>query len=130
MRAIAIIPLFLALVPGACASSGSGEARPEGADRTHIVSEELRALDPESLDAWEAIRRLRGTWLRSRGSGGFDGDPTFPRVILDGVDYGRLDALRGFSVTEIEELEYLSASDATTLFGTGYPGGAILVTTR
>jgi hypothetical protein len=32
--------------------------------------------------------------------------------------------------TEISQIEYMSASDASNRFGTGHTGGAILVTSR
>ena len=52
------------------------------------------------------------------------------RVVLDGMDYGRIDALQSLDANDIEEILYLSSSEATTRFGTGYPGGVILVSTR
>ena len=46
-------------------------------------------------------------------------------VFVDGRRFGELPVLRQFGVEEIEEIRFLSASDATTRFGTGYPGGII-----
>jgi hypothetical protein len=43
---------------------------------------------------------------------------------------GGLDVLEGLYVREIQEMRFLSASDATTRYGTGYPGGIIEVVTR
>jgi hypothetical protein len=34
------------------------------------------------------------------------------------------------TIGNIETMRYLSAPDATTKYGTGFPGGAIEVTTR
>jgi hypothetical protein len=43
---------------------------------------------------------------------------------------GGLSALDGMEIREIEEIRFISASDATTRYGTGYPGGIIEVFTR
>jgi hypothetical protein len=50
--------------------------------------------------------------------------------VVDGSSRGELDALRQLSIGNIETMRYLSAADATTKYGTGYPGGVIEVTTR
>ena len=44
--------------------------------------------------------------------------------------HSRMEGLRRQCATEIVALEFLSAADATTRFGTGYPNGAILITTH
>jgi hypothetical protein len=41
-----------------------------------------------------------------------------------------LSQLRTLSVDQIEQMEFVSASDATTRYGTGHPSGIIEVTTR
>ena len=38
--------------------------------------------------------------------------------------------LHRMSIDDIETMRYLSSSDATTKYGTGYVGGVIEVTTR
>jgi len=48
-------------------------------------------------------------------------DGTIRRVLAD---------LYGMSTNNIETMRYLSASDATTKYGTGYAGGVIEVTLR
>ena len=42
----------------------------------------------------------------------------------------RLDLLRTMPLEQVQEMSYVSAIDATTLYGTGYSGGAIRVTSR
>jgi len=49
---------------------------------------------------------------------------------VDDRPYGELDVLYGFGTEDLEEIRYISASDATTRFGTGYPGGIINLITR
>jgi len=116
--------LALALGITGCASSGGGsegDSGPRGTS-TRIIFEELEPL--QQLDGYDAVRRLRPMWLRARGGAS-------PQVIIDGNRAaGGLDALRSMRASEIQEMRYLSSSDATTRFGTGFDGGAILVTTR
>jgi hypothetical protein len=77
------------------------------------------------LDVYQAIGRLRPAWLRISPQG------ASPVVVVDGSpQMGGLEQLRSFQAADVTALEYMSASDATTRFGTGYSGGAILVTTR
>ena len=49
---------------------------------------------------------------------------------IDNQRMGGLSALDQITVAQIREIRYLTASDATTLFGTGNTGGAIQVIGR
>lgn len=120
--------LVLVLALGGCAGSMSGG----GGSPNRISSEELREIEPEGLSAYEAVRRYRPNWLRTRSSATFGsgGAEQAARVVVDGVPMGEVEDLRALNVSEIEQLEYVGAGDATTRFGTGYVGGAILVQTR
>jgi hypothetical protein len=50
--------------------------------------------------------------------------------VIDGSIRGELDELRSLNTDSIESMQFLSATDATTKYGTGYFGGVIEVTTR
>jgi hypothetical protein len=93
-----------------------------------ITREQLAGL--EAMSAFDAIQRLRPTWLQSRGPTSLTGGPTMPRVHINQSRTGSIDELRSIPVTEVELMEFKSASDATTEYGTGYPGGVIEVSTR
>jgi hypothetical protein len=85
----------------------------------------------EDLSVFEAIRRLRPTWLRYRGQSVV----TSPereglRVYLDGSFYGNADAVGQLRVSDVEEIRFLDAREATLRFGTGHTVGAILVSSR
>jgi len=47
--------------------------------------------------------------------------------VVNGTPLGGLDELRQFIPGNIETVRYVSAADATTKYGTGYPGGVIEV---
>jgi hypothetical protein len=90
-------------------------------DSDRITQEDLTEL--QQLDALQVVQRLRPAWLRRRAG-------TLPMVVVNGVPMdGGTQALRNFRVGEIREMEYLDPSDATMRLGTGYPAGAIIVTT-
>ncbi len=103
-----------------CASSGGGGGG--GGSSTRLTQEELAEVP--QLDAFQAVQRLRSQWLRSRGG-------NTPQVVSDGMrQQDGIESLRRFRVSDIEELRYMSATEATNRFGTGFDGGAILVTTK
>jgi len=94
-----------------------------------ITGAELADIPAGTL--YEAVQRLRPRWLQNRGiSSTRSMAPTPARVYLDNAPIGSPGSLRSISVTDVERIEFLSASDATTRFGTGHDGGAILVITR
>lgn len=115
----------LLLVTTACASTGGTT---NSGSRDIITQEELRSLD--DVTAYRAIERLRPRWLRSRGPVSLRGGGALPSVFVDGSDHGELASLRRMSVTNIESIRFLSSSDATTRYGTGYPSGIIHVRSR
>ena len=127
--------VVLALVVSACASSPDtpfgGEfetsaAASRGNSRL-IVRAQLEPLVGRS--AYEAVETLNPRWLQPRGGSPQYG-PSYARVVVDGTVRRELADLYRMSTNNIETMRYLSASDATTRYGTGYIGGVIEVTTR
>jgi len=103
--------------------------RGSGASPNLIGNWELQNLP--DLTALEAIRRLRPNWLRagSRPSIAVEtGGSRMPRVHLNGVPLQNLNELEQINAVDVREMRFLSGTDATTRFGTGYLNGAILVT--
>jgi outer membrane cobalamin receptor len=58
------------------------------------------------------------------------GAEALPRVYVDNVSYGGIDALSNVQVSQIKEIRFVNARDATTQWGTGHMGGVILVITK
>ena len=85
-----------------------------------------------ATNAMEAIRRLRPSMLRGRGSVSMDVGSSADLIVVyvDGIKAGGLEALTPISAISIQEIRFLSAADATTRFGTGTPSGAVLITTK
>lgn len=116
----------VALVIGltGCASAGGGGTSGPRSSPTRLVLEDLQDEAVMQLDAYQAIQRLRPRWLQTRGT-------TNPMLYVDGVQRGtNLGELRSIRVADVQQMQYLSANDASTRFGTGHGGGAILLTTR
>ncbi len=53
-----------------------------------------------------------------------------PVVYLNNIRLGGLSELNNINILQIEEVRYLKSSEATSRFGTGHEGGAILISTR
>lgn len=130
---------LLILLAG-CAGAGSGNrGSPGDRSRRFDVIERAELARVLRYDALEAIRQLRPRWLRGRGRFisfvGSTGQPTVERgegrvrAYVDGIarDLKLLDMLE---TEDVASMRFLNASDATTRFGIGHAGGAILVTTR
>jgi hypothetical protein len=106
---------------GCASGGGSSDGTPRGSSN-RIVESQL--VGHQTEDAYTAIQRLRPQWLRSRSG-------SAPVVIMDGTrQQVGLSVLRNIRTSELQELRYISAADATTRYGTGFDGGAILLTTK
>ena len=108
-------------------SGGGGQtaARTPRGGATLIIRAELQ--QSTSSDLWEAVNILRPRWLQTQRNASFAAPQAFARVVVNGTPRGGLDELRQFFPENIETVRYLSAADATTKYGTGYPGGVIEV---
>lgn len=124
MRLAASGFLSLLLLSGtACASGGGGGG---GGNPDVITREQIEAS--QTTTALQAVQRLKPRWLQPpRANASFTGPAPEAVVFLDGVRYGDLRSLASINVTVIDSIEYMNGRDATTLYGTGYMGGAIMV---
>lgn len=114
-----------AMLTAACASSG-GTGRTTGS-RDVLTREQL--METSSSNAYEAIQRLRPTWLRTRGTSSSRG-PAEIVVFMDGVRAGQIEFLRSQRLDNIIQIRFVNARDATTRWGTGYSSGVIEIITR
>lgn len=123
MRGYRLTTLAFLLVMAGCAagSGGSPESSSSRGSRNYIPNEEIRDLEP--MSAYEAVRRLRPHWLITRTPGDV-------QVHVDETRFGEALSLQRIPADQVREMRFMSASDATTRFGTGYPNGVILVVTR
>jgi len=121
--AAALLGVVLAF--SACATT----TRTGGGDRDVLTSEQLGELEGEGYTAYDAVRQLRPTWMRTRGRGTSPREQS-PMVYVNRVRVGSVEELRQIRVEEVQELRYLDPADATMKLGTNHTGGAIMVSLR
>lgn len=121
-----VLFLVTLILASGCASAGPGAAG--GGGGANVITREQ--ISPDDENAYLIVRRLRPAWLRPRSQESITGqEPTFAQVFVDQLQVGDVDYLYRISATQIDRIEYLSALDATTRYGTGYAGGLIIVRT-
>jgi hypothetical protein len=110
----------------ACASSGGGGG---GGGAGNAITREM-IDNPSSQNAFTIVQRFRPRWLSPRTQGTISNpEPSFAQVYVDDVRFGPIDTLYRIDGTQIERIEFMSGLDATTRFGVGHDGGAIMVWT-
>ncbi len=115
-----------ALLLASCASPGGGES--EGRSRNSIGLDELTEQPHNTV--LDAVRALRPRWLQGRTGTSFRSPGRqMPRVYVDGHARGGIRELDSLVPSEVRSIRFLSASDATTRFGTNHVAGAIVVAT-
>ena len=108
---------------------GPARSTPVGGSRDVVTRGQILSL-PDGT-AFSVLELLRPRWLRARiQATPSNPTPVFARVHVDDLLWGPLESLRQISTNSIQRIEYLSALDATTRYGTGYMGGLIRVVTR
>jgi hypothetical protein len=145
MRARVVMGAVVVATGLGCSSGGASRAATNAAGATPaaarqpsrsqdlITEGEISSRAADASNALQIIQKLRPQMLRSRGR--FSPNDTsdqasLPKVVVDDVSYGAIESLANLNANQVREIRYLSASDATTKWGTGYPGGAILVMTK
>ena len=117
----ALSPLPILLV---CAS---GVATAQGPNV--ITASELAGSRAENT--YEAIRRIRPEFLRSREPGSLMlFEVRHPAVAMNNTLVDGVEALRSIPVDQVTRLEYLSAWEAGNRYGMTFRDGIVLVQTR
>ena len=110
---------------------GTGESEFVSRPPNEISRAEIVARGTNAHHAMGLIRRLRPAWLRSRGSNSFTvPGAMYPVVYVDEMRReGGPRALYQIPTSEIQRLEFIGPSDATTRWGTGHQSGVIWIVT-
>ena len=132
MRRLAFIGGCL-LLTSACA--GGGTMRVAGAPNLGTGSRDviLVANHPEvqTLDVYQAVRRLRPFFLQSRGPTSVNLQQSNRLVVfLDDVPMGDVRELTSIQARDIREIRYMSPSEAVIRYGRRFAGGIIRLTTH
>ena len=131
MKRSVLAALLLAGSTACTTGSATEGGGPASAPRRFNVITAEEIATSQTATAFDAVRELRPQWLQARGPdlvtvGGRPG----PQVAIDDVIRGGLDELRAVRVGSIHEIRFISASDATTRWGSGVQGGVIEIITR
>ncbi|MDH5235169.1 MAG: hypothetical protein OEW77_09410 [Gemmatimonadota bacterium] len=139
MHARLIATVGLIVVATACASaatSGDGAvpARVQRGNLNFITKAEIDSAPPELANAYDLVNRLRPTMMRARGrSSGTSGSSSAaeqPAAYLDNQRLGGLELLQTVIRASIQEIRYISPTDAAVRWGLGHPAGVIQVITK
>lgn len=131
---IAVAALAAACSSGSGSTSGATGATPvRRGGQNLITTEEIAASGAGLETAFDIVQRLRPTMLRPRTSsfGTNNQAQQVPVVVYsDEVRLGTVENLRTIPATQVFEIRYISATDATQRWGTNHSSGAIQVITK
>ena len=133
MRVSSVRALLAGLVLAGCASGGAAAgAAPAGVDPNVITQAEL--ANENSPNVYDAIQHLRPMMLRPRlanSTSSIDAPQDYTvHVYMDNARVGEIADLRTIPLATVKEIRYLNPAQATLRFGSGNPGGAIVLTSR
>ena len=124
----ALAAIFIAM---ACGSAPTPVVVGAPGHRDMLFAAEIESSKTPGMSVYDLVSHLRPEYLRSRGANSLRNmTPPTAVVYLDGVKYGSLDAMRSISADVVSQIQYLTASDATTRFVTDHTAGAILISTH
>ena len=140
---MAFLRVVSVLLLAACASGGvpattdldpGGETGPRPRTRSGL-RDPITAADIATINAssaYDAVVKLRGTFLQARGTNSFlqPVRSTRPVVFVDGMEIGTIFELRSIPAGDVMEIRFLTSSEATYRYGMGYMAGVIQVTTK
>jgi hypothetical protein len=125
---------FALLVAGmACAGGSSSASDPSTASANSrnsdvITAEELAEPSVASVDAYEAVQRLRPRFLMTRGAvSAKNANAGSVHISVDGGPLLTVDNLSRLRPSQIAEIRYLNSSDAAQRFGTNAGSGGVIM---
>lgn len=128
------ILLAVVIAQGVAACATGGNASTTGAltaRESDIITKSEMAGTPGLITAWDAVQRLRPRFLRNAGRTSMTGSGDNRAIVrIDDVDTGLPEVLRTVDISQVVEIRYYSAVDATARFGGIYGRGMIHVITR
>jgi len=119
------------LAATACASSSNGATGTGGSGGStnpNVLSgAEIASSSWSQASIYEAVQRLRPTYLQSRGRAGNVPGAGDILASIDGGPLNPVETLRSLNAGQVREVRYLSASDAAQRFGVRANSGAVIL---
>ena len=114
-----------------CAAGSQQSYTQYGSSRYVITGAELVAREFGGMTAYDAVRRMRPSWLmNSRASSNPGANPRAVMVFIDSVLAGGMEVLEYRTFGDIFEIRFHIAPEATKRWGFRYAGGVIEVITK
>ena len=106
--------------------------RPLRGSLNHIPNGEIEAAGVDLINAYDLVSRLRPSMLRMRNqtAGDASGSIMGPVAYIDDIRLGDPELLSTVMRATVREIRYISATDATTRWGTGHSNGVVQVFTK
>lgn len=114
--------VLVAVAAIGCAAQGTGSS----GQHNVVTSVDLARAGDVSL--YDALVRVRPTFLRSRGVQNAATPPQPIRVYVGGLEMEGLDHLREIMAKNVKEVRFLEPPQANARFGGNNGGGAIVIT--
>lgn len=112
-----------ALTTGCSATTQGGSGAGPRSSSNVLTRQEISVSPYSSTNAYEAVEKLRPTFLRPRTTS--SGPGILPELFVDGVRKGSIELLKSIASSEIAEIRYVSVIDATTRYGMNVPAGVL-----
>lgn len=97
---------------------------------TFLTAAEMREANVEMGSAFDAISRLRPSWLTHVTESNNPPRREFARVFVDGRFYGELESLHSFDAGQIADVRFYSAAEAGKFGLEGGLSGVIEIATK
>ena len=120
MRMWRMMAAGLMLAVAACGPPGT--STPGRGNARLLTVDELS--QSHSANLWDAVQRMRPSWLSPRYHSASRGLPT---VFLGSQRYGEVDVLRTIETANVREVHYYDTVSAAARFGRNLPFGVIQV---
>ena len=103
-----------------CAPASTSGTSPVPRSRTVLTDEEIVAANADAATAYDAVARLRPTWLSTHGVSSYNSrsvETESALVFLNGQYYGDINSLRNIQAARVADIRYYDAAESGLKFG-------------
>jgi hypothetical protein len=126
-QSLALMALLSACLLAGCASATTQSGGRGGA----MILTRAQLATTNSDNLYDAINKLRPQWLTSRGPTSVtDATPSSVDVYMNGSLLGKAEYLRNLALSDVTEVRYWDAGQASARFGMGHQRGVIELTRK